>query len=107
MGLESVDNDELLMNGTEQDLFPSQVGLKNYATTIFFDELIPPDEITIRVYKFDKFAAVEKLYRSVLIQGLLTDPNVEINWLPTESYRVSCQQTVGTLKTITWELLTA
>ncbi len=106
MGLESVDDNELLMNGTEQDLFPSQIGLKNYATTIFFDELVAGDEITIRVYKLDKFAGVEKIYRTTFIQGPLTDPNIEVNWIPTGSYRVTCQQTLGVInKTITWELL--
>jgi len=110
MALVSIDNDELLMNGSEQDLFPSEVGLKHYATKIFFDELVAGDEILVRIYSLDKFAAVEKRYRTTHVEGVQQDPELELNWIPSESYRVTCEQITqgaGGFKTITWELLSS
>ncbi len=105
MVLTSVDNDELLMNGTEQNLFSSQVALKHYQTNVFFDELVGGDEILVRVYIEDKFAALEKRYRTEIVRGLQDNPARLANWLPTGSYRVTAQQIAGVNKTITWELL--
>jgi len=107
MALELVDNDELLMNGTEQELFPSQVGLKHYSTKIFFDELVMGDEILLRIYDLDEFAATEKKYRTVPIQGAQVNPEILVNWMPSSSYRVTCEQIVGINKTITWALYTS
>jgi len=107
MVLELVDNDELLMNGTEQELFASQIGLKHYSTKIFFDELVMGDEILLRIYDLDEFAGVEKLYRTVPIQGLQVNPETLVNWMPSSSYRVTCEQMVGSFKTITWALYTS
>lgn len=107
MVLELVDNGELLMNGTEQDIFPSQVGLKHYSTKIFFDELVEGDEILLRIYDLDEFAATEKRYRTVTIRGLQSDPERLVNWMPSSSYRITCEQTVGVNKTITWALYTS
>lgn len=101
-----VDSNELLMNGTEQPLFPSQVGLKHYSTKIFFDEMVLGDEIIIRVYDLDEFGTVEKIYRTERVQGLQKS-NRLINWIPSSSYRVTCQQVTGTSKTITWALYTS
>jgi len=107
MALELEDNDELLMNGSEQNLFASQVGLKHYSTKIFFDELVTGDEIILRIFDFDEFAGVEKLYRSVPIQGLQPTPETLVNWMQSSSYRVTCEQISGTNKTITWALYTS
>lgn len=106
MAPELVDNNELLMNGTEQELFPSQIGLKHYTTKIFLDEMVSGDEITIRVYDLDEFAGVEKIYRTELVQGAQKS-NRLINWIPSSSYRVTCEQVTGAFKTITWALYTS
>jgi len=110
MGLESIDDDELLMNGTPQDLFPSQVALKHYTTKIFFDELVAGDEIHIRIFDLDKFAGVEKQYRKTIIRGVQESAETLMNWISSGSFRVSCEQIsqgVGGFKTITWELQTS
>ncbi len=106
MVLELVDNNELPMNGTEQELFPSQIGLKHYSTKIFFDEMIQGDEIVLRVYDFVEFAGVEKIYRTEMVQGVQKS-NRLVNWIPSSSYRVTCEQVSGSLKTITWSLYTS
>ena len=107
MVLELADNNSLLMNGTEQDLFLSKVGLKHYSTKIFFDTLVAGDEIIIRVYDEDVNSASEKKYRTAEVVGLQTNPENLINWMPSSSYRVTCQQITGTNKTITWALYTS
>lgn len=110
MGLESVDNGELLMNGSEQNLFPSEVGLKYYSTKVFFHNLVAGDEILVRIYSLDKFSAVERRYRTTHVEGLQQDPELEVNPISSESYRVTCQQItqgIGGFKTITWELLSS
>ena len=101
-----VDSNELLMTGTEQELFPSQVGLKHYSTKIFFDEMVLGDEIIILVYDLDEFAGVEKIYRPIRVQGV-QKTNRLVNWIQSSSYRVTCKQVTGTNKTITWALYTS
>jgi len=107
MALELVLDDELLMNGTEQDLFASQVGLKHYSTKVFFDELVAGDEILIRIFDLDEFAATEKKYRTTIVRGAQTNPEILVNWMPSSSYRVTCEQVSGPFKTITFALYTS
>jgi len=87
MALESVLDDELLMNGTPQNLFPSQVGLEHYTAKIFFDELVDGDEIIIRIFDLDKFAGIEKQNRKTIIRGIQESGTI-INWIPSGSFRV-------------------
>ncbi len=95
-----------LMNGTEQELFPAQVGLEHYSLKAFFDKLVAGDEIILRVYDFDDEELVEKRYITDLIQGLQQNPIRLVNWIPSSSFRVTCQQVHGVNKTITWALYT-
>ena len=102
MALTLADNNELLMDGNEQDLFVKQIGLKQYETHVFFDELQSGDEILIRVYLDDEFDNMERRYITIPIEGLQTNPATVVNWLASSSYRVSCEQITGTFRTISW-----
>jgi len=102
MALELADNNELLMDGNEQDLFVKQVGLKQFETHIFFDQLQAGDEIQIRVYLDDPFDNEERRYITVPVEGLQTNPAFIVNWLASTTYRVSLQQITGTFRTISW-----
>ncbi len=102
MALVLSDSNELLMDGNEQDLFVKQVGLKQYETDIFFDQLQAGDEITIRVYLDDPFNNVESRYLTIPVEGLQNNPAYIVNWLASSTYRVSCQQISGTFRTISW-----
>lgn len=104
MVLEIIDNNELLMNGTEQELFSAQTGLAHYSTKVFFDELAAGDEIVIRVYDEDLFDDTERKYRTVIVEGLQDNPEQLINWIPSTAYRVTLEQTSGTFRTISWAL---
>lgn len=106
MAIEVVDKGSLLMNGSEQDLFPSQTELLNYSTKIFFDELITGDEIVIRVYDLDEETLTEKIYRIDRVTGLQSSSRL-VNWIPSSSYRVTVQQVTGVFRTITWALYKA
>jgi len=107
MALTLEDSNELLMDGNEQDLFPSQIGLMHYSTSIFFDQLVAGDEILIRVYVKDEFDNAERRYRTTVIEGLQNNPATVVNWLPTSTYRVTCQQILGPNKTISWARYTS
>ena len=102
MALILADNNELLMDGNEQDLFVKQLVLKQYETHIFFDELVAGDEILIRVYLNDDFDNAERRYITVPVEGLQTNPAFVVNWLVSTTYRVTCQQITGTFRTISW-----
>lgn len=103
MALTLADNNELLMDGTEQDLFVKQTTLQQYETHIFFDQLAAGDEIQIRVYIDDKFDNAERRYITVPVEGLQNNPAFVVNWLASSTYRVSLQQISGTFRTISWE----
>ncbi len=107
MALTLADSNELLMDGTEQDLFTKQTILQQYETHIFFDELAAGDEIEIRVYLDDEFDNMERRYTTVPVEGLQTNPAFVVNWLASSTYRVTCQQITGTNRTISWSRYTA
>lgn len=102
MALTTADQNKLLMNGNEQDLFVKQIGVKQYETHIFFDELVAEDEIIIRVYLDDPFDNAERRYRTTVIEGLQNNPATVVNWLASSTYRITCQQNIGPFKTISW-----
>ena len=62
------------------------------------------DEIIIRVFDLDKFAGIEKQNRKTIIRGVQESGTI-INWIPSGSFRVTCEQISGTFRTITFELL--
>ena len=93
--------------GGETNLFASQTILQHYSTKIFFDEMVANDVIILRVYDYDEDDAVEKVYRTVTLEGVQDDPEVMINWIPSSSYRVTCELTSATSRTVTWALYTA
>ncbi len=102
MALTLAESNELLMDGTEQDLFVKQTTLKQYETHIFFDQLAAGDEIQIRVYLDDPFDNAERRYTTIPVEGLQNNPAAVVNWLASSTYRVSLQQISGTFRTISW-----
>ena len=103
MALTLAENDELLMDGNEQDLFTQQTVLQQYETHIFFDQLAAGDEILIRVYLHDEKDNAERRYITIPVEGLQDNPAYVVNWLASSTYRVSLQQISGTNRTISWE----
>jgi len=98
----------LLMNGSEQFLFPEETVLQSYQTTIFFDELQDNEEIIVKIEMNDPNIAARKRNRTIRVVGPQDDPALVLNWTATDKYRVSCtQSTEGTFRTIGWELLKA
>jgi hypothetical protein len=98
---------QLVLDGTEQDLFVSQTTLAHYSTKIFFNALAANDEVIVRVYDFDEQNSVERIYRITTVVGVQVTPELLINWIPSTSYRVTVQQTNTTFKTISWALYSA
>lgn len=90
------------MNGTEQNMFASQTTLKYYSTYVFLHNMASGDTITIKVYVQDKDATTERVYESRTVSDAQTKPAVFVPFLPTSSYRVTCQQTAGTNRVINW-----
>lgn len=107
MVLTVVDFDQLTLDGTEQELFPSETTLAHYSTKIFFNTLVADDEVKVRVYDLDEQNSVERLYRTTTVVGLQVDAESLINWIPSRSYRVTVQQINTAFKTISWALYSA
>ena len=95
-------NGSKTMTGAEDDLFASQTTLKHYATHIFLHNMTSTDVIIIRVYIKDVDTGVEKLYISPTTSGVQGDADVYVPFMPTSSYRVTCEQTAGTFRAIPW-----
>lgn len=107
MVLELALSGSISLDASEKDLFVSQTPLMHYLTKIFFDNLVAGDEVIIRVYDQDEDAATEKKYRTVPVEGPQTNPEILVNWIPSSSYRVTCQQITGTGKNVTFALYTS
>lgn len=96
---------QTVMDGTEQNLFASQTTLQHYATWIFFDALLAGDIIRVKVYVNDEQDSVERVYDKYDVPGPVDDPAVFNPFVPTDSYRVTCEQIAGTNRTISWQRL--
>ena len=95
-------NGSKTMTGAEDNLFVSQTTLKHYATHVFLHNMTSTDTIIIRVYVKDVDTGVEKLFITATATGVQSDPDVFVPFLPTSSYRVTCEQTAGTNRAIPW-----
>jgi len=101
-------NGSQLLSASEIDLFVSETALQLYNTKVFLDDLADGDEIVIRIFNNDVFAATEKAIDVQTLVGRDVNgiPGVNIPWLPDNSYRVTVQQTVTEVAldfaTITW-----
>lgn len=87
----------IFLNGTEQNLFLSKTGLKKYSTAMFFTDMVPNDEMIVRVYILDKFNGVERKYLTDTIQGIDEQFIYFINWINTSQYRVTIQKISGSV----------
>jgi len=90
----------LLMDGSVQNLIASTIGLNYYSAWIFFHALLAGDSIQITVYVNDPQSSTERIYDQFTVSGLQAKPAVFIPNLPTDSFRVTAQQTAGTNRTI-------
>lgn len=104
MVLTPLDNDSIVMDGNEQNLFSSQSTLRFYEADVFFNAMTFGDEIVVRVYEEDVNPSTEKSYLTIPLRGVQDDPTFLVNFIPAQSYRVTCQQTNTSYKTITWQL---
>ena len=92
------------MDGTEQDLFTSYTNLAYYQAYVFLHNMEADDKIIIRVYVNDPQTSTERLYIETPYYGVQTDTTKYIPSLPTDSYRITCEQESGTYRAVTWIL---
>lgn len=104
MVLTQLSTNSITMDGFEQGLFSTQTVLRYYETKIFFSNMVEGDEIIVKHYTRDVTGASEKLYRTIPIRGIQDDPALVLNFDPTNGYGVTCEQTKGSFKLITWVL---
>lgn len=98
----------LLMDGSEQFLFPEKTVSQQYQTILFFDELQDNEQITVQIEVNDPNTGTRKKNRPIRVVGPQVAPALILNWIGTNKYRVSCtQSTEGTFRTIGWALYTA
>ena len=95
----------LLMDGTVQNIIASATGLKYYSAWLFVNALVSGDSITFTIYANDPQASTEKIYDQFTVSGAQTKTAVFIPNIPTDSFRVTAQQTsdgAGGKKTINY-----
>lgn len=96
------DDNSILADGTEQNLFISQLGLKHFSTWLFTHNMLSGDVLVVREYTNDKNSGVERSYNEITITDSQISPGIFFPFVPTDSYRVTIQQTAGTFRTYTW-----
>ncbi len=93
---------EQLMTGSAANLFSSVAVLTHFAAYIYTDQLQAGDTIHIVIYVHDPQDSTERIYDEFDVTGVQTKTAVFIPFLPTDSYRITAQQTAGTNRTISW-----
>ncbi len=95
----------LLMDGTVQNIIPTVTGLKYYSGYIFTHNLVTGDSITFTIYVNDPQSSTERIYDQFTVSGAQTKPATFLVNVPTDSYRVTAEQTTsgaGGFKTLTF-----
>lgn len=93
----------LTVDGTEKNLFASQVTLQHYACWIFLHNMGATDVLTIRIYVNDEQSTdTERLYIEDTYSGTQDVPSIFLPFVPTDSYRVTAQRDAGSFTTLTW-----
>lgn len=92
----------LLMDGTVQNIIPTSTGLKYFSAWLFLQNMASGDTIIFTIYANDPQSSTERIYDQFTVSGAQTKTGVFIPNIPTDSFRVTAEQTAGTNRTINW-----
>lgn len=95
----------LLMDGTVQNIIPSATGLKYFSAWLFIHNLVSGDNIIFKIYVNDPQSSTERVWDEFTVNGAQTKPAVFIPNVPTDSFRVTAEQTAtgaGGYKTVNY-----
>lgn len=90
------------MDGTVQDIIPTVSVLAYYSGYIFLHNMASGDTIEFTIYVNDPQAVAQRVYDSFIVSGAQTKPAVFLVNVPTDSFKVTAEQTAGTNRTLTW-----
>jgi len=102
MTLTEGDKGSELVTSSVVNLFVSQIGLKYYATYVYFQNIAASDSFKIIIFVNDPESATERIYDQFTISDDISADAVFIPFLPTDSYRVTAQKITGTDRSLTW-----
>lgn len=90
----------LLMDGTVQNIIPTVTVLAYYSAWLYVHNMLAGDVIQFTIYVNDPQSGTERIYDQFTVSGAQTNVAVFIPNVPTDSFRVTAQQTAGTNRTI-------
>lgn len=88
---------------SEQDLFDITAGPKYFSTIIFLNAMTSTETFIIKVYVYDTNGATYRVYQTITLTGVQSDPAGYIPTLLSSQYKVTIQRTAGTDRAVTWK----
>jgi len=102
MVLAEGDKGALLMDGSVQNIIPTVAVLAYYSAYLFVHNMASGDTITFTIYVNDPQSSTERIYDQFTVSGAQAKDGIFIPNVPTDSFRVTAEQTAGTNRTINW-----
>lgn len=90
----------LLMDGSIQNIIPTIAVLAYYSAYLFVQNMLSGDTIEFTIFVNDPQSSSERIYDQFTVSGAQTKVAIFIPNVPTDSFRVTAEQTSGTNRTI-------
>ena len=90
----------LAMDGSVQNIIPTVAVLAYYSAYLYVHNMASGDTIEFTIYVNDPQSSTERIYDQFIVSGAQTKVAIFIPNLPTDSFRVTAEQTAGTNRTI-------
>ena len=90
----------LLMDGSVQNIIPTVAVLAYYSAWLFVQNMQSGDVIEFTIYVNDPQSSTERIYDQFTVSGAQAKDGIFIPNVPTDSFRVTAEQTSGTNRII-------
>ena len=74
----------------------------HYATYVNLHNMTSAETIVLKVYVLDENGATMRIFKTITLSGVQSDPAGFLSFLPAQQYKVTIQRTAGSDRAYTW-----
>ncbi len=95
-------NGTVTSSAVEQDLFSPTSSDAYYGAYIFCHNMQVGDTVVIKIYVKDQEGGTNRIFQTVTLSNVQSDPAYFVPFLPTKAYKITIQRTAGTDRVYNW-----